>query len=164
MMPFVTRAADLAADLAALLPRATFRPSAPRAGSGVGRGSRRGTRCAVATLALGLGLNGIGLCLCAPEPTKARDPHSCCPRPAGHHDAGTPATGTVVTAMASCCPAQMAPGFAARIDDRDILRHTLIATAVTHASPDAVIVPSTIAGSASSLRNTSPPRTTVLRI
>lgn len=158
-MPFVTRAADLAA----LLPRATFRPSAPRAGSSAGRGSRRGTRCAVAALALSLGLNGIGLCLCAPEPTKAGDPHSCCPRPEGHHGAGTPATGTVVTATASCCPAQMAPGFAARIDDRDIVRHTLAATAATFVSPDALIVPSTIAASAFS-RNTSPPQTTVLRI
>jgi hypothetical protein len=58
----------------------------------------------------------------------------------------------------------MPPGFAARIDDRDVLRHTLTAAASIHVSPDAPLAPSTIGASASSLRNTSPPRTTVLRI
>jgi hypothetical protein len=154
VMLFVTSAAALARGLAAL-PRALF---------GLGRRSRRGPRCVAVILALGLGLNGLGLCLCVPSPVKAADPHACCPSAAGHHP-DMPATGNSVNASsAPCCPSQVADGFTARIDDRDALRHTLVAAAATDVSPEGRVVASVIGSAAPSLHSSSPPRTTVLRI
>ena len=131
--------------------------------AGAGRSPRRGPRYAAAALALGLGLNGMGLCLCTPEPVKACEADGCCPNSGGHDDSA-PATGTSVKAHAPCCAPQMTPSVAARVDDRDILRHTLIVTAATYVAPADELVASTYGPSASSLRFSSPPRTTVLRI
>jgi len=59
----------------------------------------------------------------------------------------------------------MAPGLAARIDDRDMLRHALNAVAATSLSLAARIASSTFGVSAPSVSSSPPPRTTtVLRI
>src|SRR6266571_3496657 len=79
MMRFVRNAAALAAGLTSLLLRELpGRRSQRPSGTEAGRGSRRTIRWAAATLALGLGLNGIGRCLCAPQPAKACEPQGCC--------------------------------------------------------------------------------------
>ena len=166
MIRLLDNAAVLAASLTSLLPRALPRRRAPRPVAAAVRGPRRRPPYAAAALALGLGFNGIGSCLCAAEPLKIPDPHSCCPRSVGHDEcAKTSTTGTAVRALsASCRASQTAPGFAARIDDRDVVRHALIAASTTYASPEPQIFLSAIAVSSSSLHFPSPPRTAVLRI
>ena len=163
-MRFAKGAAALVAGWArlALLPIGDSAGRAPRATS---PRTRRWIRCAATALALGLGLNGVGLCLCAPGPERASaaDPHSCSPKPAGHH-AGT-AAGTVVEAAASCCGSQMiAPAFVARIDGRDVPRQALTTVAVAQFPPDAPLAPSMVGASATSFRSPSSSRTAVLRI
>jgi len=155
-MRFVASAAALAGGLAALLPRALLDPA---------RSSGRGPRCAAAVLALGLALSGLGLCLCAPPPAKAADPHACCPRSADHHP-GVPAASSIEASSAPCCASPMTPRFrfTARIDDREVLRHALIAAAATDVSTEGRVVASVIGSAAPSFRSSWPPRTTVLRI
>jgi hypothetical protein len=128
------------------------------------QGFRRGLRWAAAALALALGLNGIGLCPCAPQPVVAGEPQSCCPHSGGHPD-GLPGTGASVKASSvPCCASEMTSGVAARIDERDAMRHTLTVVAAIHVFPADTVVSSTVSASASALSFSSPPRTTVLRI
>ena len=163
MMRFVNRAAVQTARKAAWLLLGWARHGHSLGVRERARKAQTGRRCA-ALLALGLGLNGLGLGLCVPSPVKTADPHACCPRSGDHH-AGMPATEDTLTApSASCCASYVAPGFTARIDDRDSFRHALVAAAATDVTTEDVIDTSVIAAAAASLRSSSPPRTPVLRI
>jgi hypothetical protein len=134
------------------------------ANSAATRSNRRASRWSAAALALGLGLNGFGFCVCAAQPTPAEDVHSCCPTPPGHHHQHA-TTGTSVKASVPCCDSQMtSPPVAASVVDRDALRHTVVAAASIRIAPVDPLVRPTIAVSFLSPRNSSPPRTTVLRI
>jgi len=131
---------------------------------GTRRESRVGWRCVAAVLALGLGLSGVSPCLCAAEPAQTSDPHACCAHSASPRRS-VPTTGTFVTTSATpCCTSPTAAGLAARLDDRDVLRHTFAAGVARATAPDHQVAVSTLGVSAASLQHFSPPRTTVLRI
>lgn len=128
------------------------------------RGSPVGWRCVAAILALGLGLSGVSPCLCAAESAQTSDPHACCAQPAGPRRS-VPTDGTSVTTSATpCCTSPTAAGLAARLDDRDVLRHTFAAGVARATAPDHQVALSTLGVSAASLQHFPPPRTTVLRI
>jgi hypothetical protein len=134
-----------------------------RSGGGTRRGSQ-GWRCVAVLLALGLGLSGVSACLCAAEPGQTSDLHACCGPLAGH-GGGVPTSGTSVTASSTpCCASQTAAGFAARLDDRDVLRRTVVAAVATAMAPQRYVAPSTVGASATCHQSVSPPRTTVLRL
>ena len=166
-MRFLRNAAALGAGLMSLLASDRARQHSPRPAEGEGgRRARLEIRCAAMALAFALGLNGIGLCLCAPLSVKGGcEPQGCCPDPGGHHD-GTPEAGTSLKASSAPCRASqvMSSGVADRIDDRDVLRHTLTAAAALHVSPAHRVAASVFGASASPLHSSSPARTAVLRI
>lgn len=122
-------------------------------------------RWAAAVLALGLGLNGIGQCLCAPQPDSACAPQACCPKSASHHHR-MPETGASVEASsAACCLSQTtASPVAVRIDDREVLRHVSAVVTAIHVASDVPTTPTTIGAAPWRSLSWSPPRTTVLRI
>ena len=150
--------------LAAPLGRPVVRRDPRRSPSISGRGSLDGWRCVAAVLALGLGLSGVSPCLCGVEPDRTSDPHACC-RHSASAGGGVPTDGTSVNASSTpCCTSQEVAGLAARLDDPDVLRHTLLAAVATATVPARHVVVSTVGASASSLQYFSPPRSTVLRI
>lgn len=147
-MSFGRNMAVLAAGLTSLLP-----------------GERPRRRWAAAVLALGLGLNGVGQCLCAPQPDAACEPQGCCPRSGSHHH-GAPGTQPSVQASSTaCCVSQTtAAAVAIKVDDRDGVRHASAAVTATHLAADAPATPASVSAAARRSPSSSPPRTTVLRI
>jgi hypothetical protein len=157
-------AMTLATGLAVLLRRPARRRDLERWAVSTRRGPHAGWRCVAAVLALGLGLSGVGPCLCTREPAKTSASHACCAQAAVPGGA-MPTTGTFVkTSATPCCASHTAGGVAARLDDRDILRHSWVAAVATGTAPERHLAPSTVGASAASLQYSSPPRSTVLRI
>jgi hypothetical protein len=154
----------LATGFAVLLRRPVGRRDLGRWAGSRRRGAHAGWRCVAAVLALGLGLSGVSNCLCSREPAKTSDPHACCAQAAVPGGA-VPTTGTFVkTSATQCCASHTAGVVAARLDDRDVLRHTLPAAVARATSPERDGALSTVGVSATSLQYFSPPRSTVLRI
>ncbi len=152
------------AGLAASLGRPVLRRALRQSPGSARRGSPVGWRCVAAILALGLGLSGISPCLCAAESAQISDPHACCAHSASPRRSA-PTAGTFVTTSANpCCTSPTAAGLAARLDDRDVLRHTFAAGVARATAPDHQVALSTLGVSAASLQHFPPPRTTVLRI
>lgn len=164
MMRSLKNAMTLVTGLAGPLSRRGVGRDLRQSEGGTRRESPVAWRCVAAVLALGLGLSGVSPCLCAAEPAQSSDPHACCSHSASARG-GVPTTGQSVKASSvPCCTSQTAAGLAARLDDRDVLRHTLLAAVATATVPERHVVVSTVGASASSLQHFSPPRTTVLRI
>lgn len=125
----------------------------------------RSRRWAAAVLALGLGLNGVGQCLCAPQPDTACEQKGCCPT-SEHHHHGVLGTGaSVEAASAACCLSQAAgSAVAVPVDDRDALRHAPGVVTSIRVASDLTTTPATIGAAAWRSPSSSPPRTPVLRI
>ena len=156
----MTSVTGLAASLGRRVLRRDLRQSPGR----TRRESPVGWRCVAAVLALGLGLSGVSPCLCAAEPAQTSDPHACCAHSASPRRS-VPTTGTLVTTSATpCCTSPTAAGLAARLDDRDVLRHTFAAGVARATAPVHQVALSTLGVSAASLQHFPPPRPTVLRI
>jgi hypothetical protein len=154
----------LVTGLAAPLGRPVLRRGLRQSPGSARRGSPVGWRCVAAILALGLGLSGVSPCLCRAELARTSDPHACCKDSAGP-GGGVPTDGTAVKASSTpCCASQTAAAFAARLDGRDVLRHTLVAALATAIAPERHVAPSTVGAAAASPQHSSPRRTNVLRI
>jgi hypothetical protein len=154
----------LATGFAVLLRRPVRRRDLGRWAGSRRRGPHAGWRCVAAVLALGLGLTGVSPCLCAAEPARTSDPHACCAHSASPRR-GVPTTGTFVkTSATPCCTSLTAAGLAARLDERDVLRHTFAAAVARATAPERHLAFSTVGVSAAPLHHSSPPRPTVLRI
>ena len=164
MLSSLKNAMALVTGLAGPLCRRVAGRGLRRSEGGARRESPVGWRCVAAVLALGLGLSGVSPCLCVAEPAQTSDPHACCAHSAGP-GGGVPTDGTSgKTSATPCCTSPTAAGLTARLDDRDVLRHTLVAAVARAIAPERQVALSTVGVSAASLQHFPPLRTTVLRI
>lgn len=107
-----------------------------------------------------------GLCLCAPVSAADCEPMGCCPKAVshgqGHHHAATPSSS--VSPATACCSSQVMTVAPARTDGRTASAVVLAPAAVDAQWPEPGSASLASILSAVTQRDTSPPRTPILRI
>lgn len=108
-----------------------------------------------------------GLCLCAPVSAADCEPMGCCPKAVSHgqghdHAAATPSSS--VSPATACCSSQVMTVAPARTDGRTASAVVLAPAAVDAQWPEPGSASLASVLSAVTQRDTSPPRTPILRI